>query len=394
MSALSSHLRVCSVLPSATEILCFIGGEHLLVGRSHEDNYPASVERLPILTGQRTQFTTAADVDRQVAASLKQGESLYTLDVDALTALAPDLILTQDICSVCAIDLPPVARAAAAMGPSPPRVLSLNPLTLDDVLRNVLEVGEGRASSARARRTRGSPSASARSARAAPAPRRATRTSRSSSARPAVRGGHWTPELIGAPADPRCRGGRGGGSGRSFAISADALVASDPDVIVFCPCGLDLAATRLRRAAREARGGAAAAAPRPRVPTGDAMFNRPGPRLVDCLEWLAAVLRGAPEPRGFPSSGCRRCRRPPRAPRRGADARDADGAARHRGGASRRGRGRPAAVHRPRDGLPGLHAARVLEARPLLRLGLSALRVRPPERPRRQESGAPAADNS
>ena len=62
MSALTSHLRVCSVLPSATEILCFVGGEHLLVGRSHEDNYPASVQRLPILTGQRTQFTTAADV--------------------------------------------------------------------------------------------------------------------------------------------------------------------------------------------------------------------------------------------------------------------------------------------------------------------------------------------
>ena len=74
-------------------------------------------------------------------AALSSGQSLYTIDEPLLSSLRPDVILTQDICSVCAIDLPTVERAAAAMGPSPPRVLSLNPLTLDDVLRNVLEVG-------------------------------------------------------------------------------------------------------------------------------------------------------------------------------------------------------------------------------------------------------------
>jgi hypothetical protein len=93
------------VLPAATEILCFIGGEHLLVGRSHEDNYPLSVTALPVLTGQTTTFTTAKEVDAQVSASLDAGLSLYTLDAALLRALQPDVILTQDICSVCAIDL-------------------------------------------------------------------------------------------------------------------------------------------------------------------------------------------------------------------------------------------------------------------------------------------------
>ena len=107
-----STLRVASVLPSATEILCFIGGEHLLVGRSHEDNYPPQITHLPVLTGQTTTFTTAGEVDRIVSESIGKGESLYTLDYELIKSLAPEIILTQDICSVCAIDLVTVERLA------------------------------------------------------------------------------------------------------------------------------------------------------------------------------------------------------------------------------------------------------------------------------------------
>ena len=105
-------LRVISVLPSATEILCFIGGRHLLVGRSHEDNFPSSITHLPVLTGQKTTFTTAADVDKQVSEALSSGQSLYTLDEALLRELKPDVILTQDLCEVCAIDLKTVERIA------------------------------------------------------------------------------------------------------------------------------------------------------------------------------------------------------------------------------------------------------------------------------------------
>lgn len=134
-------LRVVSVLPSATEMLCFIGGGHLLVGRSHEDNYPESITHLPVVTGQLTEFTTAVDVDRQVSSALSTGQSLYTIDEQLLTSLQPDVILTQDICAVCAIDLQTVQRLASRMSPQP-RVVSLNPLGLDDVLDNLLQVGE------------------------------------------------------------------------------------------------------------------------------------------------------------------------------------------------------------------------------------------------------------
>jgi ABC-type hemin transport system substrate-binding protein len=134
------QLRVCSVLPSATEALCFIGGGHLLVGRSHEDNYPPEITHLPVLTGQKTAYTTAADVDAQVSASLSSGQSLYTLDEQLLKELAPDVILTQDICSVCAIDLMTVERLAQSMDPRP-LVVSLNPESLDDVLDIVLQLG-------------------------------------------------------------------------------------------------------------------------------------------------------------------------------------------------------------------------------------------------------------
>jgi iron complex transport system substrate-binding protein len=130
-SIASRQPRVASVLPSATEILCLLGGGHLLVGRSHEDNYPASITHLPVLTGQKTTFTTAKDVDAQVSQALKEGQSLYTLDVELLKELSPlDVILTQDLCEVCAIDLVTVERVAKELKPPAPAIVSLNPENL------------------------------------------------------------------------------------------------------------------------------------------------------------------------------------------------------------------------------------------------------------------------
>jgi len=136
---MATQLRVVSVLPSATEMLFFIGGGHLLVGRSHEDNFPASVTALPVVTGQTTEYTTAKEVDEVVSASLAAGNSLYTVDSALIKELRPDVILTQDICSVCAIDLETVERLASTMDPKP-KVVSLNPECLDDVLANILQI--------------------------------------------------------------------------------------------------------------------------------------------------------------------------------------------------------------------------------------------------------------
>jgi len=307
MATLLRQPRVCSVLPSATEMLCFIGGEHLLVGRSHEDNFPASVTSLPILTGQKTTFTTAADVDAQVSASLSAGESLYTIDVELLQALKPDIILTQDICSVCAIDLESVESAVSLMFPKP-RIVSLNPMCLEDVLANILELGEAVGLEASARQAHDGLLAriAAVDDAVAAAGRRQQQHTRPSLAfvewpDPIYVGGHWTPQLIeragGAhPLNPAPTPGGigGGGGGKSFAVAASALVATQPDVVVVCPCGLQLdgARSEAQALAKQPWWGSlpAVASGRVFVVDGDAMFNRPGPRLVDCLEWLASVL--------------------------------------------------------------------------------------------------------
>ncbi|MCL4212028.1 MAG: hypothetical protein KJZ68_15350, partial [Phycisphaerales bacterium] len=134
-------MRIISLLPSATELLVAAGGERLLVGRSHECDWPPSITDRPVLTGQRTHAATSTEIDAQVSASLAAGQSLYSLDVERLKALRPDLILTQDLCEVCSIDLNTVRMVAGSIDP-PPRVLSLDPRTLEDVFDDLLRVGE------------------------------------------------------------------------------------------------------------------------------------------------------------------------------------------------------------------------------------------------------------
>mmetsp|Transcript_6866 Transcript_6866/g.10460 ORF Transcript_6866/g.10460 Transcript_6866/m.10460 type:complete len:323 (+) Transcript_6866:115-1083(+) len=298
--------RVISVLPSATEILCLFGGSNLLVGRSHEDNFPRNISHLPVLTGQKTTFTTAADVDAQVSAALGSGESLYTLDVDTIRSLAPiDVILTQDLCAVCAIDLETVERLAAGLDPRPV-ILSLNPENIEDVLADVLVVGavvhmEAEAKLAHAGLLARMAAVDAAVARAAPRP--ATNVAFMEWPDPIYVGGHWTPQLIqragGAhPLNP-ATAAKGGGAGKSYAVPHEEFVDSDPDLIVVCPCGLDLAMIRTEmdrlqgltwwRELRAVKSGRVA------LVDGDAMFNRPGPRLVDAFEWLASVFLERPE---------------------------------------------------------------------------------------------------
>ena len=255
----TKQLRVVSVLPSATEMLCFIGGGHLLVGRSHEDNYPVSITHLPVVTGQLTSFTTAVDVDKQVSSALSTGQSLYTIDEQLLTTLKPDVILTQDICAVCAIDLQTVQRLAARMSPQP-RVVSLNPLSLGDVLDNLLQVGEAVGMEREAQAARAglearlrradelvttSQAAAAAAAAAKPASAAAEGViaagegvmAAGEAARPCVAfiewpdplyvGGHWTPQLIERaggthPLNPA----RPEGAAKSFAVTAEAMIAT------------------------------------------------------------------------------------------------------------------------------------------------------------------------
>jgi len=303
-TTVNAALRVASVLPSATEILCFIGGSKLLVARSHEDNYPKEITHLPIITGQKTTFTTSGDVDKQVSIALTTGQSLYTLDTEQLSAARPDVILTQDICSVCAIDLPTVQRIAAEMSPSP-KVVSLDPLNIEDVLYNLTQLGkelgmQEQAAAAlarlRSRIAKVDDCVAAWKTKPENALLEVPNVAFIEWPDPLYVGGHWTPQLIERaggrhPLNPS-KGSDGGG--KSFAVPASKLIESDPDLIIICPCGLDLAATRQEAATFQElewwNSLRAVKAGRVALVDGDAMFNRPGPRLIDALEWLCATL--------------------------------------------------------------------------------------------------------
>lgn len=318
-------LRIVSLVPSATELLCAIpGGRELLVGRSHECDHPPSVAALPVLTAARTTFASSAQVDAQVRAQVAAGASLYTLDHQLLTALRPDLILTQDLCSVCSIDLASVRAVAAALNPAP-RLLSLNPQTLEDVLDDLIRIGQAagldNAALAAAVGLRERLYAAADFVNAFDDGPNVAFLEWTD---PLFIGGHWTPQLIERaggrhplnPTIPRPSSGAAEGpvgvtqrrAGKSIAIPVDALVASRPERLVICPCGLTL-----EQARREADSLAAqpwfASLPAVRqgqvaIVDGNQMFNRPGPRLVDAFCWLVGWLNHRPQviPVGFPWS--------------------------------------------------------------------------------------------
>lgn len=296
-------MRVVSLLPSATELLCAIGADDLLVGRSHECDIPRIITDRPVLTAQRTHAATSAEIDAQVRASLDSGESLYTLDADLLRELKPDVILTQDLCEVCSIDLAAVRRIASGMTPAPV-IVSLDPHSLEDVYDDLLTVGRA------VGRER-------ESERAMTALRERYWTARDyvnpyldgpevgflEWMDPPFIGGHWTPQLI------REAGGRHSlnePGKKSRQVAPEELIESMPDRLIICPCGYPLAMIeeRLHELTRQRWWRMLPAVQEGRVALvdGNEMFNRPGPRLVDAYCWLVGWLNDRPEviPPDFP----------------------------------------------------------------------------------------------
>jgi iron complex transport system substrate-binding protein len=299
-----TKLRVISLLPSATELLCAIGAKDLLVGRSHEDNYPADITDRPIMTSKKTVATTPAEIDKEVSLLISQGKSLYGIESELLESLKPDVILTQDVCNVCAIELVTVERLAAKLNPRP-RVISLNPECLEDVISSAEVLGkaigyeEEAALYIQSLEERIERVKSLVKAEDTP-----VTVGFIEWGEPIYLGGHWTPQIISFAGgyhtlNPAGHGASGqyvqaGGAGKSFPVPRDVFVASDPDVLIVAPCGFDLEAAiaeaeRLLTfdwfsSLRAVRNG------RLFVVDGDMMFNRPGPHLVNALEWLAAIF--------------------------------------------------------------------------------------------------------
>ena len=290
--------RIVSLLPAATEIVAALGLADHLVGRSHECDEPEAVQALPALTAPRIDPTlSSSGIHEQVEQA--RGP-LFALDIDRLAALAPDLVLTQATCAVCAISAYDVVEAIKKSGVAT-QVIPLSPTTLDDMFRDILTVGEatGRLREAQdvvtglKRRC----DAIAECITVGPA------TAMIEWLDPPMAAGNWVPEMV------RLAGGHdvlGKDGAHSHWITWADVAAADPDVVILIPCGftLDRAVAEARspavwphleqlRAVREGRAWAI---------DGHHLFNRPGPRLVDSLEVLAEVLH----PEAFSFTATRR----------------------------------------------------------------------------------------
>jgi iron complex transport system substrate-binding protein len=294
-------LRIVSLLPSATEIVCALGLEDRLVGVTHECDFPPSVRRLPRVTRALVPAEASSDeIDRFVRERLG---TVYTLDLPVLERLHPDLIVTQALCGVCAVAADEVRAAAAAL-PGTPRVIDLEPRTLADVLASIHQVAEaaGVAASAgdvvRALTTRVD-AVAARSASLQHHPR----TALLEWLAPPFSCGHWSPELV------RLAGGVEG-LGRegepSRTLGWEDVIGWQPEVVVVACCGFGVERTMADLPALGAVPGwpdlPAVRDGRVYVVDGSQYFSRPGPRLVDSLEILAHLLHPDrhPLPAGLP----------------------------------------------------------------------------------------------
>jgi len=278
-------MRIVSFLPAATEIAHALGAGNDLVGRSHECDFPADVRRLPIVSRPALSLDglTQSAIDDAVTARMRTGESLYVVDERLLNDLAPDVVLTQDLCQVCAPSGNELTRALASM-PSRPSVVYLTPRTLAEIDENILAVGDaiGRTTEAHALVDR----IRARLDRLRNFGRHVTRPPRVSFLEwtdPLFCAGHWVPEMI-EIAGGVDRLGRPGGD--SVRISWDDVRAWDPEIVIVAPCGFGLAdAERLARELPPIPGARI-------VPVdANAYFARPGPRYVDGIELLSRIFK-------------------------------------------------------------------------------------------------------
>jgi iron complex transport system substrate-binding protein len=285
-------VRICSLLPSATEILFLLGAGDSLVGVSHECDYPAAAALIPKVTRSNIPSGHSSEqIDSAVGSSLQSSGTLYELNIPLLEELRPDLVITQRLCDVCAVSYDLVEDAVAGLS-SKPLVLNLEPHSLDDILNNIREVGsaigrnaEAEAAVASLRQRIGAVRDKTKNLASRP------RTFCMEWVSPPFCGGHWMKELV------EIAGGRDDLANRnrpSHRIEWDRVVAFAPEVLVLTCCGFDL-----QRCSREAEiltalEGAndlpAARAGRVYATDGSAYFSRPGPRIVDSLEILAHLI--------------------------------------------------------------------------------------------------------
>ena len=287
---------VVSLLPAATEIICALGAADRLAAVSHECDHPESITGLPRLTRTRTALGgSGAQIDDRVRDLVERGLAIYQVDADALRQLAPDVIVTQTQCDVCAVSPGDLHDAVAGWIGAPPTVVSLEALTLDAIWTDIFSVGVAlgleREAGDLVERLKTRVKALERQV---PDGGRRPRVGVLEWMSPLMAGGNWMPELLEIAG---CELVWGDAGAHSPWLDADDLVDADPDILLVIPCGYaidhtmreikaltDLEVWSGLRAVREGRVFAA---------DGNAYFNRPGPRIVESIEILIDIAHGA-----------------------------------------------------------------------------------------------------
>jgi iron complex transport system substrate-binding protein len=286
-------MRIVSLLPAATEILAALGLTDQLVGISHECQYPPEVRGKPVVMRGALPFAemSQAEIDAEVTRRLREGEPIYEIDVELLRSLAPDLIITQELCEVCAASPRDLAAALTALERRP-QVLQLTPRNLAGILANIIEVGEatGRRDAAGALVASLRARIDAVTARAATAQTR-PRLFCMEWLDPPYCSGHWVPEMVELCHADDALSRKGSDSVR---VPWQAVLEWAPEVLIVMPCGFDLEAVQRQAEMLPSLPGwadiPAVRARRVYAADANAYFARPGPRVADGIELLAHLI--------------------------------------------------------------------------------------------------------
>jgi iron complex transport system substrate-binding protein len=271
-------VRICSLLPSATEIVARLGLAGSLVGVSEECDWPPEVRGLPVVTASRVDPTslTSASIDAAVRAAVDGGRSLYALDEERVAELAPDVILTQDLCTVCAVS----GDDVASLCPVGAEVISVNPMTLADIAASVETLADRLGVPERGRAVAAEMLATIDAVRRTVADRPRRRVFVAEWVEPPFAAGHWLPEMVEAAGGEDVLGLAGK---PSYPVTWDAVLAREPELVVIAACGFDAA-----RGAEEARTLDLG------IPTvavdANAYYSRPAPRVADGVRQLGFLL--------------------------------------------------------------------------------------------------------
>jgi iron complex transport system substrate-binding protein len=289
-------MKICSLLPGATEVVAALGAADDLVGISHECDYPPSVRNKPVLVRPviDSDRSSSPDIDRQVHAAASAGRNLYSLDAALFARTAPDLVITQDLCHVCAITPDQLQQAIGAL-PKPPRLLTLNPTSLDDILTDTERIGDaiGRGADGRAL-------ASELRSRLESIQSTVTQAGERPTVvclewlDPLYVGGHWVPEMVSRAGGKDLLGRPGA---RSEKVTWEQVLAAKPDILILMPCSFSAERTLREVTLVTSRPGWERL---PAVKTGQvfavdssSFFSRPSPRLVEGVALLAALFHPA-----------------------------------------------------------------------------------------------------